>query len=131
MPPLADLDRVRHLPTQFQRLVVGTNVRVHVVGDRVHACAVDSGTIDYRYAEGGTGATMTPVALPDEVADRCVRLAEALDLPLAGVDLLRDEDDRWWCFEVNPSPAYSSFEEPTGMPIAHSLATWLAGRDAA
>lgn len=130
-PRLDDLDRVRDLPTQFQRLVVGTNVRVHVVGDRVHACAVDSDTIDYRYAEGGAGATMTPVALPDEVAERCVGLAEALDLPLAGVDLLRDEDDQWWCFEVNPSPAYSSFEERTGMPIAHSLATWLAGRDVA
>lgn len=126
-----DLERVRDLPTQFQRLLTGTNVRVHVVGARVHACAVDSATIDYRYAEGGPGPEMTPVDLPEDVARGCVRLAQELDLPLAGVDLLHDEDGRWWCFEVNPSPAYSSFEEPTGMPIAHSLATWLAGRDAA
>jgi glutathione synthase/RimK-type ligase-like ATP-grasp enzyme len=128
---LDDLERVRHLPTQFQRLLTGTNVRVHVVGDRVHACAVDSETLDYRYPEGGRGTAMTPVELPDDLARRCVRLAEELDLPLAGVDLLHDEDGRWWCFEVNPSPAYSCFEEPTGMPIARSLATWLAGRDAA
>lgn len=126
-PRLADLHRVRALPTQFQRLLVGMNVRVHVVGEDVHACSVESATIDYRYAEGGTSARMSPVTLPDEVAERCVRVARELDLPLAGIDLLRDEDDRWWCFEANPSPAYNCFEEPTGLPIARSLAAWLAG----
>lgn len=129
-PRLADLHRVRALPTQFQRLLVGTNVRVHVVGEDVHACAVESATIDYRYADGGPSARMSAVTLPDDIAQRCVQVSRALDLPLAGIDLLRDEDDRWWCFEVNPSPAYNCFEEPTGLPIAHSLAGWLAGGQA-
>ena len=126
-----DLERVRALPTQFQRLLTGVNVRVHVVGREVHACEVSSRTIDYRYAEGEDAAEMTPIELPDAVRERCVMLAGELDLPLAGIDLLRDADDQWWCFEVNPSPAYNCFEEPTGLPIARSLATWLAGRDAA
>ena len=126
-----DLERVRALPTQFQRLVTGVNVRVHVVGREVYACEVSSRTIDYRYSEGEDAAVATPVTLPDAVRARCVMLADELDLPLAGIDLLRDEDDQWWCFEVNPSPAYNCFEEPTGLPIARSLATWLAGRDAA
>ena len=126
-----DLERVRALPTQFQRLLTGVNVRVHVVGREVHACEVSSRTIDYRYSEGEDAAEMTPIELPDAVRERCVMLAGELDLPLAGIDLLRDEDDEWWCFEVNPSPAYNCFEEPTGLPIARSLATWLAGRDAA
>jgi len=126
-----DLERVRALPTQFQRLLTGVNVRVHVVGRQVLACEVSSRTIDYRYSEGEQAAEMTPIALPDAVRERCVMLADELDLPLAGIDLLRDEDDQWWCFEVNPSPAYNCFEEPTGLPIARSLATWLAGRDAA
>ncbi|MDQ7993049.1 MAG: hypothetical protein AAGC63_15995 [Propionicimonas sp.] len=123
----ADLARVRHLPTQFQRLLEGTNVRVHVVGAAVFACEIGAATIDYRYREGGEAATMRAVELPPAVAERCVAVAAALDLPFAGIDLLRDDDGNWWCFEVNPSPAYSCFEEPTGLPIAAALARWLAG----
>lgn len=124
---VADLDRIRVLPTQFQRLLPGTNVRVHVVGEDVHACAVDTQTIDYRYAEGGMSANMEATTLPEEISRRCVELSKALDLPLAGVDLLHDPEGQWWCFEVNSSPAYSAFEQPTGLPIARSLARWLAG----
>ena len=127
---LDDLERVRALPTQFQRMLTGVNVRVHVVGTEVHACEVDSSTIDYRYADGGPPAGMRAVELPAAIRERCVGLSQALNLPLAGIDLHRDSDDSWWCFEVNPSPAYNCFEEPTGLPIARSLATWLAGRDA-
>ncbi len=124
----ATLDRVRHLPTQFQRLVTGTNVRVHVVGRELFACAIEADTIDYRYREGGDPARMCPVDLPADVAVRCRALSAALDLPLAGIDLLEDVAGRWWCFEVNPSPAYSCFAEPTGLPIAAALARWLAGQ---
>ena len=124
---MADLDRIRVLPTQFQRLLSGTNVRVHVVGEDVHACAIETETIDYRYAEGRTSGSMTVTTLPEEISRRCVALSKALDLPLAGVDLMQEPDGQWWCFEVNPSPAYSAFEQPTGMPIARSLARWLAG----
>ena len=127
---LAALDRVRNLPTQFQQLLLGTNVRAHVVGNEVFACEIEAATIDYRYSEGGVQAQMHPVELPEDVRLRCLKVSAALDLPLAGIDLLRDADDQWWCFEVNPSPAYTCFEEPTGLPIAAALARWLACRDA-
>jgi glutathione synthase/RimK-type ligase-like ATP-grasp enzyme len=123
----ANLDRVRNLPTQFQQLLPGTNVRVHVMGSDVHTCEIDSETIDYRYRDGGAGATMRPVELPSRIRDRCLALSAALDLPLAGIDLLRDSDGQWWCFEVNPSPAYTCFSELTGQPMAASLTRWLAG----
>lgn len=126
---MRDIARVRHLPTQFQQLLEGTNVRVHVIGDRVFPVRVDSATIDYRYREGGEGAAMTPTELPDDIADRCRELSRSLDLPLAGVDLFEDADGGWWCFEVNPSPAYSCFEEPTGLPMAEALVEWLAARE--
>jgi hypothetical protein len=123
----ATLDRIRLLPTQFQALVEGRNVRVHVVGEELFACEVVGGALDYRYAEAGAEpAQLRGVELPAEVGERCVRLSKALDLPLAGIDLL-EGDDRWWCFEVNPSPAYSCYEEPTGLPIADALVRWLAG----
>jgi glutathione synthase/RimK-type ligase-like ATP-grasp enzyme len=121
------LERVRNLPTQFQQLLVGTNVRVHVIGRQVFACEILADTLDYRYREGGSPARMQPVDLPPEVEARCLDLSAALDLPLAGIDLLRDANGRWWCFEVNPSPAYSCFSEPTGLPMAEALARWLGG----
>ncbi len=121
------LDRVRNLPTQFQQLLDGTNIRVHVIGLEVFACEIDAETIDYRYREGGTGAQMRPVDLPNDVRERCLALSADLRLPLAGIDLFRDTHDQWWCFEVNPSPAYSCFEEPTGLPMAAALSRWLAG----
>jgi glutathione synthase/RimK-type ligase-like ATP-grasp enzyme len=123
----ATLERVRNLPTQFQQLLAGTNVRVHVIGRQVFACEIMAETVDYRYREGGSPARMHPVDLPSEVEKRCLDLSAALDLPLAGIDLLRDADGRWWCFEVNPSPAYGCFSEPTGLPMAEALARWLGG----
>ena len=120
------LDRVRSLPTQFQRLLEGSNVRVHVVGDAVFAVGIESATVDYRYREGGETATMTPYDLPDEVAERCRQISRALDLPFTGIDLFLDTDGEWWCFEANPSPAFSCFEEPTGLPMAQALVAWLA-----
>ena len=127
----ATLDRVRNLPTQFQQLLLGTNVRVHVIGRQTFACEIAAETIDYRYREGSSSARMQPVDLPPGVRTRCLELSAALDLPLAGIDLLRDPDGEWWCFEVNPSPAYTCFEEPTGLPMAEALARWLAQRDGA
>jgi RimK-like ATP-grasp domain len=120
----ADLNRVRHLPTQFQALVPGLNVRVHVVGDAVLACAIRSATVDYRYA-GAEGAEMEPIELPSDVEDRCIRVSRELDLPFCGIDLILDDSGVWWCLEANPSPAYSAFEEPTGLPIAEALVRWL------
>jgi glutathione synthase/RimK-type ligase-like ATP-grasp enzyme len=126
----ANLERVRNLPTQFQRLLTGANIRVHVIGRRTFACEIAAETVDYRYREGGSSPRMQRVDLPADVATRCLELAAALDLPLAGIDLLRDAEGEWWCFEVNPSPAYSCFEETTGLPMAEALARWLAQRDA-
>ncbi|RYP88285.1 alpha-L-glutamate ligase [Nocardioides guangzhouensis] len=128
----AALDQVRFLPTQFQQLVSGTNVRAHVVADRVFACSITSTSIDYRYGgEGMTPQTVTATELPHDVDASCRSLAKTLDLPLVGIDLIHDDDGNWWCLEANTSPAYSCFEQPTGLPIARALVAWLdSGRPA-
>lgn len=121
---LARLDRIRACPVQFQALVEGLDIRVHVVGSQVFATACASPVVDYRYAEGA--AELTPYELPEPVANRCVALAQALDLPVAGIDLKRRPDGGWTCFEVNPSPGFSWFEAATGQPIARAIAALLA-----
>jgi hypothetical protein len=125
---LQDLDRVRSLPTQFQALVPGVDVRVHVTGAALFATEARSSAVDYRYSgRDGLEVAMEPVELPGEVAARCRALARELALPLAGIDLRRRPDGRWCCFEVNPSPAFSWYAQTTGQPIAEGLVDWLAG----
>jgi glutathione synthase/RimK-type ligase-like ATP-grasp enzyme len=118
-PPL---EKVRGLPVQFQRLIEGEDIRVHVVGDRFFAAAVRSGATDYRY-DGDT--QMEALSLPVAVIDACVSLAKTLCLPFAGIDLRRTRDGSFLCFEVNPSPAYSYFEELSGQPISAALVDLL------
>ena len=126
---LADLERVRVLPTQFQAWVDGTDVRVHVVGGEVFATEITSTATDYRYAaRDGRQCELRAITLPDELAERCVRLARELRLPLAGVDLRRTPDGDVVCFEVNPMPGYSFYESHTGQPISTALARFLAGK---
>lgn len=126
---LARLDRIRWCPTQFQRRVTGTDVRVHVVGQAVFAAEIESDATDYRYAARQTGVdpVITAAELDQTTRARCVQLAERLELPLAGIDLRRTHDGRYTCFEVNPSPAFSFYELRSGLPIAAAIARYLAG----
>jgi glutathione synthase/RimK-type ligase-like ATP-grasp enzyme len=106
--------------------VRGNDYRVHVVGDEVYVCELVSEADDYRYVERqGAAVTRRQVDLPGECLDRCRALAAALDLPVAGIDLRRTPDGEWFCFEVNPSPAFSWFDAPDGR-IAKGVAALLA-----
>jgi glutathione synthase/RimK-type ligase-like ATP-grasp enzyme len=126
---LARLDRIRWCPVQFQAFVEGRNVRVHTVGGQVFATAITTPAIDYRYAHRQVGdhAVLEAVELSEEWSERCLRLARALDLPFAGIDLKITPDDEVYCLEVNPSPAYSFYESHTGQPISEALARYLEG----
>ncbi len=127
---LERLERIRCCPTQFQEFVEGTNVRVHVVGQRVFTTKVESEAIDYRYAHDQVkkAASLSATDLSDEISDQYVKLSRKLRLPLAGVDLKLAPDGRVYCFEVNPCPAFSYYEFHTGQPIARAIAEYLAAR---
>jgi glutathione synthase/RimK-type ligase-like ATP-grasp enzyme len=121
------LDQLRSLPAQFQAYVPGEDVRVHVVGDATFACVIESGAMDYRYAQRqGCEARLSPLELPRRVSSRCVALARRLHLPFCGIDLRRTPDGRWVCFEVNPMPAYTYFENESGLPISRALINLLS-----
>lgn len=126
------LHRIRWCPTQFQRKVQGEDMRVHVVGKQCFAARIASTATDYRYATRQTGedAEVTATEIEPDLARRCVRLATALDIPFAGIDLRVTPEGEVACFEVNPSPAYSYYQSRTGLPIAEALVRWLAGENA-
>jgi glutathione synthase/RimK-type ligase-like ATP-grasp enzyme len=123
-----DLDRVRSLPTQFQERIEGVDIRVHVVGEEVFPIEIASEAVDYRYAaRDNLEIDMRPITLPDVVTDRCRRLSHDLDLPFCGIDLRRTAQNEYVCFEVNPSPAYSYYEQITGQEISRGLVRYLSG----
>lgn len=122
------LQRLLHLPTQFQAFVPGVNLRVHAAGTRLFTTEIVTDATDYRYAaRDGRTVTMRPLELPDDIATRCLRLSQQLTLPLCGIDLKRTPDGAYYCFEVNPSPAYSFYEDHTGQPIAEAIVDYLHG----
>jgi hypothetical protein len=125
-----DLENVKLLPTQFQAFIQGTNIRVHVVGDAVFATAIESQSVDYRYAgRDGDAAALQATTLPPDIEDKCRRLTKRLGLAFSGIDLKKTPDGEWFCFEVNTSPGYSYFQEQGGQPIADALVAFLAGPD--
>jgi hypothetical protein len=123
---LGRLADVTFCPTQFQRFIAGTDYRVHVVGNEVFACEVRSEADDYRYP-GQNQVEIEACRIPSDVEDRCRRMASAMRLSVAGIDLRRSSvDDDWYCFEVNPSPGFIYYENATGLPISAAIARLLA-----
>jgi glutathione synthase/RimK-type ligase-like ATP-grasp enzyme len=125
---LERLDLLEHGPAQFQAFVPGRNIRVHTVGERIFATAIDSEAVDYRYAHlDGLTARLEPIELAPAVNEACLRLARAFDLLFAGIDLKQVPTGEFFCFEVNPCPGFLYYERQTAQPISRALADVLHG----
>jgi hypothetical protein len=114
-------------PTQFQQFVPGCDFRVHVIGQDIFASELICDADDYRYPGEHTLRTCS-AKLPPEIEEQCFQLASSLDLTFSGIDLRRTPDGEWFCFEVNPSPAFTFYQELTGQPIASAVASLLMSR---
>jgi glutathione synthase/RimK-type ligase-like ATP-grasp enzyme len=127
---LRELEKIRGLPVQFQAYIPGEELRVHVAGQRVFATRITSPAVDYRYAgREGLDLAMEEVYIDEEIEDRCRALSRQLNLPLCGIDLKRTPEGRYYCFEVNPAPAFSFYQEHTGQDIAAAIVAYLIGGD--
>jgi glutathione synthase/RimK-type ligase-like ATP-grasp enzyme len=121
---LKKTESLRLCPVQFQEFIDGTDVRVHVVDEAIFATSVFSSSTDYRYDKS---AEWTATEISPEVATACVQMAHDMDLRLAGIDLKFAIDGRVVCFEVNPSPAFSVYEDATGQRISDAVTMSLLG----
>src|SRR6266496_840562 len=116
-----DLSAIENCPVQFQKWIEGINYRVHVVGDNVFTCKILSEGIDYRYS----AAIIEPAEIPSTIIANCITLTKELKMELSGIDLLLSTSNDWYCFEVNPSPAFSYYEVHSGLKIARGIAEYL------
>jgi glutathione synthase/RimK-type ligase-like ATP-grasp enzyme len=113
-------------PVQLQRWIEGIDVRVHVVGQRWFAAAIESSAADYRYpTNGGHDLAIVATDIDGDIGERLVRLAASMGLLVAGIDLRLTPHEDWFCFEVNPSPGFTFYEDATGQPIAAAIADLL------
>ena len=119
------LSRLAYAPVTIQEEVSGVDVRVFVAGCRVLACQVETDHLDFR---DDPNPRIQAVELPDDVADRCLRVAEALELVWTGLDLRRTPEGIHVFLEANPSPMFLGFEVRTGLPLCKTLAALLLGR---
>jgi glutathione synthase/RimK-type ligase-like ATP-grasp enzyme len=124
---LGKLDDVATCPTQFQRYIPGVDLRVHIIGDEVHALAIESDRDDYRYAHRDGGrVTAKEIVLETRLTERLRKLAKAMDLVIAGIDLRRTPSGETYCLEVNPSPGFTFYESLAGVRLAAPIASVLA-----
>lgn len=73
------------------------------------------------------GATPEPYAVPPEAARLSLAAARSVGAVFAGVDLMRDEEDRLQVLEVNSMPAWRGLQKVAGVDVADVLvADWLA-----
>lgn len=120
-----DLDRLDTLltcPVQLQQMVPGGDFRVHVMGEQVFAHKIEATENDYRYDKE---AEIVAFDLDKETEAKCIDVARRLNMEIAGVDLRVTPDGETYCFEVNPSPAFSWYEVRTGQPITSALCDLL------
>jgi len=96
-----------------------------VVGNEWFATSVASEATDYRY---GGDAVMAPFPIPQQLGNLLIKVTADMGLLVAGVDLRRTPGGGWYCFEVNPSPGFTFYEDHTGQRIGAAISRLLRGR---
>lgn len=115
-------------PVILQRPILPkTDIRVTVVGNRVLAAATRSSEVDWRL---DAHAVFKPIEVPAAVISSAVALVRHLELRFAGIDLLLDEQGRYWFLELNPQGEWG-WLQAAGLPVAEALAGELLNRRAA
>lgn len=117
-----NLARLAISPVTIQEEIHGTNIRVFVAGERVMACEVATGDVDFR---DDPQPAIRPLELPDPISEQARQIAGALDLLWTGIDYRLTPDGRYLFLEANPSPMFIEFERRTGLPLTESLAHLL------
>jgi hypothetical protein len=123
---LARMDDVANCPTQFQEYIPGPEYRIHTVGNQIFASRVISDADDYRHPDrNNTQTEILPSEVPSEVASLCIRASRNLNLSVAGFDVRRAPNGKWYCFEVNPAPDFGYYQLVTGQQISSAIARLL------
>ena len=109
----------------FIEEAAGVDIRVLVVGGEAVAAMKRSAPPGEFRANIHKGASGEAVALSDEYTRLAIEAAAALELEVAGVDLLQTNEGPV-VLEVNPSPGFEELESVTGIDIAGVIIEFVA-----
>ena len=98
----------------------GVDIRVLVVGGEAVGAMERSAPPGEFRANIHKGASGEAIALTDEYTHLAIDAAAALELEIAGVDLLQTKEGPV-VLEVNPSPGFEELESVTGIDIADAI----------
>ena len=131
VPPEADFSSVAHGPTLLQRRIAKrADIRLTAVGDELLAARkatsaeVGPDDVDVRFAE--SAEPWRPTEVPPRVAESIRSYLTAAGLAYGALDFAEDGDGIWWFLECNQSGQFGFVEVDTGLPIARTIAEWLA-----
>jgi hypothetical protein len=110
-------------PIHLQRMVTGADARVHVVGDDIVAQRLSADTVDYR--RGGVMDDLELFKPPERIRDLVSAGSRQIGLAFAGWDFKIDNDEQYWCLEVNPMPGYSPYDLRCDGAITRALLRYL------
>ena len=129
MELVSSLDRTQPLILQeYIATRPGEDLRVWVVGGRVLGAMrrrSTDGSFKANISRGGDGE---PFPLNSAIEDLALASASAVNLEIAGVDLLFDGDGYSVC-EVNSAPGFAGFEQATGLNVAREILEHCCSRN--
>lgn len=101
--------------------------RVMVLGDEVLGVMWrkpgEAGKFRSLVSKGGTRVT---AEIPEEVIRTSVMAANVCGWDLAGVDVIRDENNgKWYVIEVNRDPSFKNFSAATGVNVASKMIDYM------
>jgi glutathione synthase/RimK-type ligase-like ATP-grasp enzyme len=124
---MARLNELAQAPVLFQEQIIGDDVRVHVVGDIAFGERIKAGGVgvDYRTTPGHN--RYSPIELPTNILDGCVKLAQLCSTPLMGIDFKLSAENRDWYFlEANAMPCYQGYDRRASGAIGRAIVAWLS-----
>ncbi|WP_105264365.1 ATP-grasp domain-containing protein [Pseudoalteromonas sp. T1lg76] len=105
---------------QFVKSSHGRDLRVLTIGGRAVACMERNSGGDNFKANVSAGGTGSLYAITPEIEWLATQTANALDLDVAGIDLLFDEQHFKIC-EANSSPGFEGLEQATAIDVAREI----------
>ena len=105
---------------EFVAEAAGTDLRVLVVDGEVAGAMRRTAPVSEFRSNLHRGGTAEAVPVDDVLRDVAIRAADALDLHVAGVDLLESSRGPL-VMEVNPSPGLQGIEEATRVDVATQI----------
>lgn len=115
------------LMQEFVESSRGSDVRIHVVGDRVVTAMKRSNLTDFRanITNGGTMEAWNPTKEQEKMA---VEVCRKLRLDFAGVDILFGKDGEPLLCEVNSNAHFKNIYDCTGVNVADAIMEHIISR---